>query len=70
MAIPQARKEKIEQLDNGSWSIAVKEPALRNLANTRIRQLLAEWYDIPMGKVRLVSGHRSPKKIFDIELET
>lgn len=70
MATPQARKEKIEQLDSSSWSIAVKEPALCNLANTRIRQLLAEWYDIPMGKVRLVSGHRSPKKIFDIELET
>lgn len=67
-AVPGAKKEKISQLKENVFEIYVKEPAERNLANARIRTLLAEWYDVGIGKVRIVTGHHSPKKIFDIDL--
>lgn len=67
---PDARKEKVLQSRETEFIISVKEAAERNLANARIRQILAEWYDVPMGKVRLISGHHSSKKKFEISLET
>ena len=65
---PSAKKESVIALDDKTYAIAVREPAERNLANTRVREVLAAHLDLPLGKVRLVSGHRSPRKIFDIDL--
>jgi uncharacterized protein YggU (UPF0235/DUF167 family) len=62
-----ARKEKVEELKKGRLKIAVKEPAERNLANRRVRELVATYFKIPQSKVRLISGHTSPAKIFDVE---
>jgi len=64
----QARKERVEEAGKGRLKIAVKEPAERNLANRRVYELVAAHFGIPRGKVRLVSGHTSPAKIFDIKL--
>ncbi|MBP9816605.1 MAG: DUF167 domain-containing protein [Candidatus Pacebacteria bacterium] len=63
---PGAKRESVIETDGKSLSISVKEPAERNLANTRVRELLAEHLSVPVGKVKLVAGHRSPQKIFDI----
>lgn len=65
---PGARKESVLQTDDKTYTIAVKEPAERNLANLRVREVLAEHLSVPIGKVRMVSGHRSPRKIFDIAM--
>lgn len=64
------RKEKVEQTGEHTFAMTVKEPASRNLANKRIRTILANWYTVPEGNVRIVTGHRSPGKIFDVTLET
>ncbi len=61
-----ARRESLEASGNGRLTIAVKEPAERNLANRRVRELVAEHLSLPLEKVRLISGHTSPSKIFDI----
>lgn len=65
---PGARKESVLQTDDKTYTIAVREPAERNQANARVREVLAEHLSVPIGKVRMVSGHRSPRKIFDIAL--
>lgn len=62
-----ARKETIEEVQKKRLKIAVKEPAERNLANHRVRELIAAYFGVSLGKVRLISGHKSPSKIFDIE---
>lgn len=64
---PDAKKEAVIRVDDTSYSIAVREPAERNLANNRVREVLADELSVPVGKVRLISGHRSPKKIFSID---
>lgn len=63
---PGAKRESVITTDAKSFSISVKEPAERNLANDRVREILAEHFSVPIGKVRLIAGHRSPQKVFDI----
>jgi uncharacterized protein YggU (UPF0235/DUF167 family) len=63
---PSAKKESIIQTDEKTFSIAVKEPAEQNLANGRVREVLARHLQLPVAKVRMTSGHRSRRKIFDI----
>lgn len=63
---PDAKKEAVIRTDDTTYSIAVREPAERNLATMRVRELLAEELSVPLGKVHLISGHRSPKKLFSI----
>ena len=61
-----AKKEKIEETEKG-LDISVKEPAQRNLANTRVRELLAARFRVPLARVRILSGHHSPRKLFSID---
>ncbi len=63
---PSAKKESVIQTDDKTFSIAVKEPAERNLANMRVREVLAKHLEVPQASVRMISGHRSRRKIFDI----
>jgi uncharacterized protein YggU (UPF0235/DUF167 family) len=61
-----AKRETVKVGANGRLMIAVKEPAERNRANRRARELLAEHLKVPLGKVRLISGYTSPAKMFDV----
>ena len=63
--IPNAKKEIVKREDD-TFTISVKEPAKQNLANKRVREIIASEYNIPIGGVRLISGHRSPHKIIDV----
>ncbi len=65
-ATPGAKKEKITRVSEERFDIAVKEPAERNLANERIKELLMLEFGLKKGDIRLISGHRSPHKIFSI----
>jgi len=64
---PGAKKERVEAKSESELSIAVKEPALQNLANRRVVQLVAERLSVPVRSVRIVSGHRSPRKVLSID---
>ncbi|NVN96918.1 DUF167 domain-containing protein [Candidatus Nomurabacteria bacterium] len=61
-----AKKEKIEKKKENSFAIAVKEPAERNLANNRIKEIIASIYEINIKSVRIISGHQTPSKILSI----
>jgi hypothetical protein len=61
-----AKKERFEALDESHFRVAVKEPAEQNRANRRVVSLLATRFGVPDNRVRLISGHHSPSKIFDI----
>jgi len=64
VAHPGAKKEMVTKKKEHSFEIRVKEPAERNLANERIRELLAQKFLINSKVVRLISGHHSSRKIF------
>ena len=64
-----AKNEFVKKLKEDHFLISVKEPAARNLANRRVAEILsAHFGPPPRAKVRLVSGHRSPSKIFRVDV--
>ncbi len=62
---PDAKREKIEEKGE-TLLISVREPALQNRANDRVREMLAERFGKPFGKVRILTGHRSRAKMVSI----
>ncbi len=62
-----ARKETFIETGDRAYAIAVREPAERNLANGRVRTLLSLHFGFSEGRIRLVSGHHSPQKLFVLE---
>lgn len=61
-----AGRASVKKERDGAFRISVKEPAAGGLANERIGQLLAAEFGLHTGAVRLIRGHRSPSKIFEI----
>lgn len=63
---PSSKKERVTHTQEHEYEIRIKEPAERNLANTRVREIIAREYQVPLGQVRIISGHRSRTKIIGI----
>ena len=61
--IAGAKKEKIVAIQDDLFQIEVKEKAQGNMANKRVRELLAGYFHVSVGAVRIVKGHHTPKKI-------
>lgn len=67
-AIPGSKKEVVHKEHNEhTFTICVKEPAERNAANKRIRELVAEMYNVAVCKVKILTGHRSSTKILVVD---
>ena len=65
---PKAKKESVAKITETEFEISVKEPAERNMANKRVRELLAKEYEINVANVKILTGHRSSSKILDIRV--
>jgi uncharacterized protein YggU (UPF0235/DUF167 family) len=63
----RAKKESFKQSKKDHFKISVKEEALRNMANARVIELIAEHFNIPKNKVRIINGHHHPSKLLVIE---
>ena len=63
---PGSKQEKVAKQADNYFEMQVKEPAERNLANKRVQAILATEYRVSDKSVRIISGHRSPIKIFDV----
>ncbi len=61
-----AKKELFECVGENRFYISVKEKAERNMANTRVRELISLEYGVGLNVVKLISGHTSPSKILSI----
>lgn len=62
-----ARKERVTKEDKNTFYIQVKEPAERNMANKRIRAILAQELGVSESNIRLLTGHQSPTKMYSVE---
>jgi len=62
-----AKKEKFTQKSKDHFVAQVTEKAERNMANTRIIELVADNFKISKSKVRIVNGHHHPSKLLVIE---
>jgi uncharacterized protein YggU (UPF0235/DUF167 family) len=64
----EAKKEKVE-MDEGILRIFVREPAQKNMANFRVRELVAMYFEVPLTQVQILTGHRSPKKRLSVTIK-
>ncbi|MFA5745134.1 MAG: DUF167 domain-containing protein [Candidatus Paceibacterota bacterium] len=71
--IPDAKREIVTEnsstkLGAGgeTLAISVREPASGNRANLRVREIIAEREKVPVGKVRILTGHHSRVKMISI----
>lgn len=65
---PNAKREKVEE-KSGVLAVSVREPAAGNRANGRVREIIAQRQGIPVGKVRILTGHRSRAKMISVTIE-
>ena len=68
-AFPNSKKESIQKITEDKFEIKVREKAQMNMANKRIIELVAQYFDLPVGKVRILNGHQSPSKLLSVDLE-
>lgn len=61
-----ARVAAVEKLDEINYRVSVKEPPVQGKANGAVIAVLADYFKVPMGAVRIVAGHASKKKIVEI----
>ena len=66
---PDQKKEAFSVVGDNRFEARVRVPAERNLANTRVIELVAEHFGISTKQVRIISGHHHPSKILSVESE-
>ncbi|MFQ6618278.1 MAG: DUF167 domain-containing protein [Fidelibacterota bacterium] len=64
--VPNSKKASIEKLDDGNFRVRVDRPPSEGKANDRLRQILAEYFDVPPSRVSIIKGHRGRNKIIEI----
>ena len=62
-----AKKETVEVVSPTRLKILVKQKAERNMANKRVLELVAAHFKIPKTRARLIKGHTTPAKIFEVQ---
>ncbi len=65
--VPGAKKERVVCTSKTEFQISVKEPAERNMANTRVLLLLAQELGVSTKQLRILTGHHSSSKIVSVE---
>jgi len=63
---PNSKKEEIIRKSEDSFDVKVKEKPMKGKANKAVFDLLADYFEIPRGKIRLVKGSRQRNKVFKI----
>lgn len=62
-----AKQNKIEARGDKGYDVWVKEPAMGNRANMKVRELMAAHFELPIGAVRIFSGHHTPSKMLVVD---
>lgn len=60
------KKEVVTKKKEDTYEIVTKAPAERNLANERVRELMALEYAVPVKRIRIVNGHHNPSKLLEV----
>ena len=67
--ISRSRKQGVVKKAHDDYEVRVKARPLHGEANEEARQILAEYFEIPIQQIRIVKGFRQTNKIFGLPLE-
>lgn len=63
---PEAKKEKVKEVGENWFEIHIKVPARKNLANQKVRELIASRYKVSEKQVKIISGHHHSRKVLSV----
>lgn len=63
---PKAKNEKIEKIDESHFTVFVKEPPEKGRANKAILRVLADYFNVSVSRLEIISGASSKNKIIKI----
>ena len=64
---PLAKHENVTLHTDGELLVSVKAPANEGKANSRLIELLAEYFHTVKSKIRILHGQRSRRKLIEID---
>lgn len=67
-AKPRAKEEKVEQVSEDHFVVAVKEPPVGGKANEAIRKAIAQYFKVPPSEVSIISGYTSRQKVVEVKV--
>lgn len=65
--VPDAKEESVTVLKEDTFRVSVRAPRERNLANVRVRELIAKHYHVSLRAVRIIHGHQSHAKMLVVD---
>lgn len=65
--VPNAKAPKIVKLGERDYKVKVNARAAEGKANKRLIEILAEYFDVPESRVRIVRGLAGRKKVVRVE---
>ena len=68
-AKPKRKKAFVKMISHTEYIVSVHEPAQQGKANKAIIKSLAEYFNLKISEVLLISGETIKKKVFEILLE-
>jgi hypothetical protein len=64
---PCAKEEEIIRKSQDSFEVRIREKPQMGQANKGVVRVLAGYFKVPEGKVRIVKGFREPGKIVEVK---
>ncbi|MBI2544989.1 MAG: DUF167 domain-containing protein [Candidatus Aenigmarchaeota archaeon] len=64
--IPNSKKVEIKKLGDDRYSVRLDRPAVEGKANSRLIEVLADYFDVPKSSVDIVKGLGGREKIVRI----
>ena len=65
--VPNSKKESIQQVDDTTYRINVREKAIEGRANEAVLRLIAKHAGISIADVKIVHGFKSREKVISIK---
>ena len=66
---PNAKQQKIEQQEDGSWIVHLKSPPVDGKANAELIKVLSDRFDVPKSCITIKAGASSKLKRIEIDRE-
>ena len=64
---PNSQQRKIEQSDDGSWTVRLKSPPVDRKANQELIKLLAKHFQVTKKRITIKSGLSAKHKLVEID---
>lgn len=64
---PESKKDEIIKKSEDSYFVKVREKAEGGMANMKVKEILASYFKVSGGKIKLIKGGKRPNKIFEIK---